>query len=72
MRMLSSVLMCVGLVLIAYSGWQAYHAGVDPQTLVNIEWATPEMATVGEETRAPIFLTNRSWNTARIVGLNHC
>lgn len=72
MKKLSTVLMCVGVALIAYSGWQVYHAGIDPQTLVEIDWPTPATATVGEETAAPIMLTNRSWNTARIVGLNHC
>jgi hypothetical protein len=71
-KKLSSLLMCVGVVLIAYSGWQVYQAGIDPQTLVEIEWPTPATATVGEETAAPILLTNRSWSTARVVGLNHC
>jgi hypothetical protein len=72
MRLLSPVLIGVGLFLIAYSAWHVYRAGIDPKTLVEIQWLTPKLATVGQETPAPILFANRSGNAARIVGLNHC
>ncbi|MBL8891449.1 MAG: hypothetical protein JNL67_15830 [Planctomycetaceae bacterium] len=72
MKILSSGLLLVGLGLIAFSGWQMYQSTRDVQTLVEIQWPIPELATVGEDTRAPITLTNNSSSPARIVGLNHC
>ncbi len=72
MRILSSVLLSLGVLLIAYSGWQLYRSGIDPQTLVKIQWESPGQAIVGQETPAPMLVTNRSSSPARIVGLNHC
>ena len=72
MKRLSTVLMCVGLVLIAFSGWQLYRAGIDPQSLVEVQWENAGQAIVGQETPAPIQVTNYSSSPARVVGLNHC
>jgi hypothetical protein len=71
-KRLSTVLICVGVVLIAFSGWQLYRAGIDPQSLVEVRWENPGQAIFGQETPAPIRVTNRSSSPARIVGLNHC
>jgi hypothetical protein len=72
MKKLSSLLLLIGVALIAVSGWQLYQSNRDTQALVEIQWLTPELATVGQETPAPMLFTNRSGNAARIVGLNHC
>jgi hypothetical protein len=72
MKNFGNLLLIAGIGLIAFSGWVWYQSSIDARTLVELTWAVPQGAQVGQETPAPIMVKNLSNGEAKIVGLNHC